>query len=170
MECKTPEALIFQSYLEIYYLHPQHTIKSMQPLQTGMLTFFVSKCKKHQIAQSKSQEAWDPKNVLKRGYLHPGFWALIFTVAAKLKTIHPLSVTAASLLWGHRVFCCSQSQLSLGEGRVHPGQVASSSQRVPCKVPTAHQEQFVQCLAQGHFDMQFSSAQSWDLNQRPSDH
>ena len=29
---------------------------------------------------------------------------------------------------GHRVCCWSQSQLSPGEGRVHPGQVASSSQ------------------------------------------
>ena len=43
--------------------------------------------------------------------------------------IHPLSVTALSLLWGCRgFFCWSQSQLSLGEGRVFPGQVASSSQ------------------------------------------
>ena len=91
--------------------------------------------------------------------------------------IHPLSVTALSLLCGHRFFCCSQSQLSLGEGRVLPGEVASSSQgphwwqRPPCKEPTAHQEQFgVQYLAQGHFDMQLSSARSWDLNRRPSDH
>ena len=52
---------------------------------------------------------------------------------------------------GHRVCCWSQSQLSPGEGRVHPGQVASSSQ--------GPQEQFgVQYLAQGHFDMQLSSA------------
>ena len=41
-------------------------------------------------------------------------------------------------------FCWSQSQLSLGEGRVHPGQVASSSQgphwwqRLPCKVPRSN--------------------------------
>ena len=28
----------------------------------------------------------------------------------------------------------------------------------------------VQYLAQGHFDMQLSPAQSWDLNQWPSDH
>ena len=75
-------------------------------------------------------------------------------------SIHPLSVTALSLLWDRGGLCWSQSQLSLGEGRVHPGQVASSSQgthwwqRLPCKVPTAHQEQFgVQYLAQGHFDM-----------------
>ena len=53
------------------------------------------------------------------------------------------------------------------EGRVLPGQVASSSQgpycwwRPPCKVPAAHQEQFgVQYLAQGRFDMQLSSALS----------
>ena len=59
----------------------------------------------------------------------------------------------------------SQSQLSQGEGRVLPGQVASSWQgpqwwqRPPRKVPAAHQEQFgVQYLAQGHFDMQLSSA------------
>ena len=58
-------------------------------------------------------------------------------------------------------FCWSQSQLSLSRGRVHPGQVASSSQgphwwqRPPCKVPTAHKEQFgVQYL--GHFDLQLS--------------
>ena len=44
------------------------------------------------------------------------------------------------------------------------GQVASSSQ--------GPQEQFgVQYLAQGHFNIQLSSAQgSWDLKQRPSDH
>ena len=35
---------------------------------------------------------------------------------------------------------------------------------------TTHQEQFeVQYLAQGHFNMQLSLAQSWDLNQRPFD-
>ena len=35
----------------------------------------------------------------------------------------------------------------------------------------SHQEQFgVQYLAQGHFDMQLSSARSWDLNQWLSDH
>ena len=42
--------------------------------------------------------------------------------------IYTLSVTALSLLWGCKVFCWSQSQLSLGEGGVLPGQVASSSQ------------------------------------------
>ena len=43
--------------------------------------------------------------------------------------------------------------------------------RPPCKVPATHQEQSgVQYLAEGHFDMQISSAQSWDLNQWPSDH
>ena len=38
-------------------------------------------------------------------------------------------------------------------------------QRLPCKVPTAHQEQFgVQYLAQGHVNMQLSSTQgSWDF-------
>ena len=39
--------------------------------------------------------------------------------------ILPSSVTALSLLWGHRGCCWSQSQLS---GRVLPGQVASLSQ------------------------------------------
>ena len=44
-------------------------------------------------------------------------------------------------------------------------------QRLPCKMPTAHQEQFgVQYLAQGHYDKQLCSVQSWDLNQWPSDH
>ena len=95
----------------------------------------------------------------------------------EVSSIHPLSVTALSLLWGRRSFCWSQSQLSLGVGRVHPERVASSSQgshwwqRPPCKVLTAHQEQFgVQYLAQGHFCMQLSSAWSWDLNKRPPDH
>ena len=65
-------------------------------------------------------------------------------------SIHPVSITALSLLWGFL--------LTLGEGRELPGQVASSSlgphwwQRPLCKVPTAHQY-----LAQGHFDMQLSS-------------
>ena len=65
---------------------------------------------------------------------------------------------------GRRVCCWSQSQLSPGEGRVHPGQVANSSQ--------GPQEQFgVQYLAQGHFNIQLSSAWgSQDLNQWPSDH
>ena len=64
-----------------------------------------------------------------------------------------LSVIALSLLQGPRGFCWNQSQLSLGEGRVHHGPVTSSLMQ------GAHQEQFgVQCLAQGHFDMQFSSA------------
>ena len=41
--------------------------------------------------------------------------------------------------------------------------------RPPCKVPTAHQEQFgIQHLAQGHFDMELSSALSSDLNQQLS--
>ena len=70
------------------------------------------------------------------------------------------------------VFCWSQSRLSLGKSRVHPGQLASSShwwERPPCKVPTTHREQFgVQQLPQGHFNMQLSSARSWDLNQRPA--
>ena len=67
------------------------------------------------------------------------------------------------------------NQLSLGEVKVLPGQVASSSQgphwwqRLPCKLPTAHQEQFgAQYLAQGHFGMQLSVVWSWDLNQQPS--
>ena len=57
--------------------------------------------------------------------------------------IHSLSITALFLLWRCGFFCWSQSQLSLGEGRVLPGQVASSWQgprwwqRPPCKVPTA---------------------------------
>ena len=42
--------------------------------------------------------------------------------------IHPLSITALSLFIGSQVFCWSQSQLSLGEGSVNPGQVASTSQ------------------------------------------
>ena len=78
--------------------------------------------------------------------------------------VHPLSVTALSLLsWGFVGVCCwSQSQLSVGEGRVLPGREASSSHGPPCKVPTACQEQ---CGVQ--FDMQLSSAQSWDLNHQP---
>ena len=99
--------------------------------------------------------------------IHNTYFALLLS----RWSIHPLCVTALSILWGW-----SQSQLSLGYVRVHPGQVASSSQgphwwqRPSCKVPTAHQEQFgVQYLAQGHFDMQLSSAWSWDLNQQPSD-
>ena len=61
--------------------------------------------------------------------------------------------------------------MSLSEGRVHPEQVASSSQS-PSLMAPAHQEQFgIQCLAQGHFDMQLSSAPgSQDSKQRPSDH
>ena len=52
---------------------------------------------------------------------------------------------------GRGVCCWSQSQLSPGEGREHPGLVASSSQ--------GPEEQFgVQYLAQRHFDMQLSSA------------
>ena len=43
-----------------------------------------------------------------------------------IPSIHPLSVTALSLLVGRGGFCWSQSQLSLGEGRVLPGQVANS--------------------------------------------
>ena len=36
-------------------------------------------------------------------------------------------------------------------------------QRLPCKVPTAHQEQFrVQCLAQGHTEVGFEPARSED--------
>ena len=45
-------------------------------------------------------------------------------VTSSSMSIHPSSITALSLLWGRRVFCCSQSQLSLGEGRVLPGQVS----------------------------------------------
>ena len=66
-------------------------------------------------------------------------------------SIHPLSVTALSLLWGHGVlfFCWSETQLARA-----------------CKVPAVYQEQFgVQYRAQGHFNMQLSSAWSWDLNQ-----
>ena len=68
---------------------------------------------------------------------------------------HHVTSIPLSLLWGRRVFCWSQSQLSLGEGKV---QVALHWwQRPPCKVPTAHQEQVgVQYLAQGHFDIQLS--------------
>ena len=53
---------------------------------------------------------------------------------------------------GRGGWCCwSQSQLSPGKGRVLPGQVARSSQ--------GPQEQLgAQCLAEGHFDMQLSSA------------
>ena len=65
---------------------------------------------------------------------------------------------------GRRVCCWSQSQLSPGEGRVLPGQVASSSQG-------PLEQGGVQHLAQGHFHMQLSSARgSRDLDQRPSDH
>ena len=52
---------------------------------------------------------------------------------------------------GRSVCCWSQSQLSPGEGSVHPGQVASSSQGTLEQVG-------VQYLAQGHFDMQLSGA------------
>ena len=73
-------------------------------------------------------------------------------------SIHPLSVC---LLWGHGGFggfCLSQSQLSMGKGSVHLGQVASSSQGP--LIGGAHQEQFgVQYLAHGHFDMQPSTSQ-----------
>ena len=48
-------------------------------------------------------------------------------------------------------------------GQGNPGQVTSSLQ--------GPQEQFgAQYLAQGHFDMQLSSAQRWDLNYRLFDH
>ena len=71
-------------------------------------------------------------------------------------------------------FCWSQSQLSLDEGRVLPGQVSSSWQgtslMVKAAMQAANQEQFgLHYLAQGHFDMQLSSARSWDLNQQPSE-
>ena len=53
--------------------------------------------------------------------------------------------------------CWSQSQLSLGEGRVHPEEVAAHCS--PSLMAAAHQEQFgIQYLAQGHFDTQLSSA------------
>ena len=96
---------------------------------------------------------------------------VIWLCEVEMPSIHPLSVTALSLLCSCGGFCWSQSQLSLGEGRANPAQVASSLQgphwwqRLPCKVPTAHQEQFgVQNLAQGHFYMQLCSARSWDLH------
>ena len=43
--------------------------------------------------------------------------------------------------------------------------------KLPCKVPTAHQEKFgVQYLAQGHFDTQLNPARrSRDWNQQPDD-
>ena len=69
-------------------------------------------------------------------------------------SIHPSSVTALSLLWGHRGFCWSRSQLSLWAraGYTLDKLINSSShhqwQRPPCKVSTAHQEQSgVQYLA-----------------------
>ena len=92
------------------------------------------------------------------------------------QTIHP-SVTVFFLfvflipLWGHMVFCWSQSQLSLGEGRVLPGQVASSLQglrwwqRLWCKLHIRSNFGFsILYLAQVHFNMQLSSAWNWDLN------
>ena len=39
-----------------------------------------------------------------------------------------MSLSALSVLWGHKFFCWSQSLLSLGKGRVDPGQVTSPSQ------------------------------------------
>ena len=60
---------------------------------------------------------------------------------------------------------CSSDESPAHRGALHWWQ------RPKCKVLTAHLERFrVQYLLQGHFDMQPSSAQSWDLNQRPSDH
>ena len=75
-------------------------------------------------------------------------------------SIHPLSVTALSLLWGRRIFVEAnpsclwvKAGYSLDKLPVH-----HRWQRPPCKVPTVQQEQCgVQYLAQGHFDMQLSS-------------
>ena len=54
--------------------------------------------------------------------------------------------------------------LSLGEGRVLPGQVTSSSQGL------TDEQCGAQYLAQGHFDMQLSPAWIRNLNQRPYYH
>ena len=65
-----------------------------------------------------------------------------------------------SLSMGSRgVVAGANPSLSQGEGRVLPGQVASSSQGL------TDEQCGVQYLAQGHFDMQLSTARSQDLNQ-----
>ena len=93
------------------------------------------------------------------------------------KSIHPLSVTTLSLYGVTGVFTgVNPSYLWVRAGYFLDKSPAHRWalhwwQSPPCKVPTAHQEQFrVQYLAQGHFEMQLSSAQSWDWNQWPSDH
>ena len=66
-----------------------------------------------------------------------------------------LSVTAYPFPWGHGVLLLEPiPALSQGEGRVLPGQVASSLMS----------NGGVQYLAQRHFDMQLSLALSRDLN------
>ena len=92
--------------------------------------------------------------------------------------IHPSIVCNCYIpIWCRGVFCWSQSQLSLGEGRIHPGEVASSLQGPSLMAamqgsnctPGAIWFLQVQYLAQGHFNMRLSSArESCDLNQRPS--
>ena len=74
-----------------------------------------------------------------------------------------LSVTAYPFPWGRGMLLLEPiPALSQGEGRVLPGQVASSSQGL------TDEQCGVQYLAQGH--MQLSPAWSRDLNQQPSDH
>ena len=71
-------------------------------------------------------------------------------------SIHPLSVPALSLLWGSGGFCWSQSELSLSKSPAHCRVLTDGR---GCHARCQHQEQFgVQDLAQGHFDMQLSSA------------
>ena len=127
------------------------------------------------ITQTSSFEYWSANSKLHfafagLGKASPEKWAdtSLLQCCIKICFFH---TSLLSLLCGRGGFCRSKSKLSLGDGRVHPGQVASSSQgpywwqRPPCKVSTAHQEQFgVQHLAQGHIDMQFS----WELGFEPA--
>ena len=77
----------------------------------------------------------------------------------KISHLNSLSTALYSFFKGSRGLLEPIPVISLGEGRVHCGRVASSSQgpywwlRPPRKVPTAHQEQFwgsVSCSSMQH--------------------
>ena len=158
-------------------MHPANKFNIFSP--EAALLFICSALWLHFSVQTQSPIA--VCNIYLYGWITPvAFsWWQRFPCSISLQNIHPSSVTILSLFFNGvvGVFAGANPSLSLGEGRVLPGQVASSSQgphwwqRPPCKVPTTHQEQLgAQYLPQGDFVMQLSSARSWDLNQRASDH